>query len=235
MSEVLFLSAGLLSGLFSVFTAVYIYRMVMKADEGTDRMKEVSSLIEEGAYSFIKVQYRILGIFTVILAILIALVFRDFGIPIAISYILGSLASMAAGYIGIVVATKANRRTAAAAASGGLNPAFRVAFRAGSVMGLMIAGIALVGLTTLYWLWNYVIPDAVFLASLIPREAGLWEIITGFSFGASTVALFAKAGGGIYTKTADLSADLVGKIEHHIPEDDPRNPAAIADAVGDNV
>ncbi|MHA2359867.1 MAG: sodium-translocating pyrophosphatase [Candidatus Thorarchaeota archaeon] len=239
MSELLFLSTGLLSGLISVFTSLFIYRMVMKADEGTDRMKEVSSLIEEGAYSFIKVQYRILGIFTIILAVLITLVFRDFGIPIAISYILGSLASMAAGYIGIVVATKANRRTAAAAASGGLNPAFKVAFRAGSVMGLMIAGIALVGLTTLYWLWNFVLPDSAFIipdtAIIIPREAGLWEIITGFSFGASTVALFAKAGGGIYTKTADLSADLVGKIEHHIPEDDPRNPAAIADAVGDNV
>jgi len=233
MSEILFLSTGLLSGLLSVFVALYIYRIVMKADEGSDRMKEVSSLIEKGANSFIKVQYRILGIFTIILAILIALVFRDLGLPIAISYILGSLASMAAGYIGLVVATKANRRTAAAAVSGGLNPAFKVAFRAGSVMGLMIAGIALVGLTSLYWLWNIILPDSTFI--VIPREAGLWEILTGFSFGASTVALFAKAGGGIFTKTADLSADLVGKIEYRIPEDDPRNPAAIADAVGDNV
>jgi K(+)-stimulated pyrophosphate-energized sodium pump len=100
-------------------------------------------------------------------------------------------------------------------------------------MGLMIAGIALVGLGSLYWLWNFLLPDTLFI--IIPREAGLWEIITGFSFGASTVALFAKAGGGIFTKTADLSADLVGKIEYHIPEDDPRNPAAVADAVGDNV
>ena len=233
MSEILFLSTGLISGLLSVFIALYIYRIVMKADEGSDRMKEVSSLIEKGANSFIKVQYRILGIFTIILAILLALVFRDLGIPIAISYILGSLASMAAGYIGLVVATKANRRTAAAAVSGGLNPAFKVAFRAGSVMGLMIAGIALVGLTSLYWLWNIILPDSTFI--VIPREAGLWEILTGFSFGASTVALFAKAGGGIFTKTADLSADLVGKIEYRIPEDDPRNPAAIADAVGDNV
>jgi K(+)-stimulated pyrophosphate-energized sodium pump len=233
MSDILFLSTGLGSGLLSVLIALYIYRMVMKADEGTDRMREVSGLIEEGAHSFIKVQYRILGIFTIILAILIAIVFVDFGIPIAISYVLGSIASMAAGYIGLVVATKANRRTASAAASGGLNPAFSVAFRAGSVMGLMIAGIALVGLTSLYWLWNTILPDSVFV--IYPREAELWEIVTGFSFGASTVALFAKAGGGIFTKTADLSADLVGKVEHHIPEDDPRNPAAIADAVGDNV
>ncbi|MHA2424936.1 MAG: sodium/proton-translocating pyrophosphatase [Candidatus Thorarchaeota archaeon] len=157
MSMVLFLSAGFLSGLFAVFVSLYIYREVMKADEGSDRMKEVSGLVEEGAYSFIKVQYRILSIFTILLAILIAFIFGTFGIPIAISYILGSVASMAAGYIGLVVATKANRRTAAAAESGGLNPAFKVAFRAGSVMGLMIAGIALVGLSSLYGLWNFVL------------------------------------------------------------------------------
>jgi len=235
MSMILFLSAAFLSGLFAVFVALYIYREVMSADEGSDRMREVSSLVEEGAYSFIKVQYRILSIFTIILAILITLIFGIFGIPIAISYILGSIASMVAGYIGIVVATKANRRTAAAAASGGLNPAFKVAFRAGSVMGLMIAGIALVGLSSLYALWNFVLPESLFATLSIPKQPELWEIVTGFSFGASTVALFAKAGGGIYTKTADLSADLVGKIEHHIPEDDPRNPAAVADAVGDNV
>ncbi|MFW9767353.1 MAG: sodium-translocating pyrophosphatase [Candidatus Thorarchaeota archaeon] len=235
MSDILFLSTGFGSGLLSILIALYIYRMVMNADEGTDRMKEVSGLIEEGAHSFIKVQYRILGIFTIILAILIAIIFVDFGLPIAISYVLGSLASMAAGYIGLVVATKANRRTAAAAASGGLNPAFNVAFRAGSVMGLMIAGIALVGLSALYWLWNYILPEPLFVLLDVEKQVELWEIVTGFSFGASTVALFAKAGGGIYTKTADLSADLVGKIEHRIPEDDPRNPAAIADAVGDNV
>ncbi|MFX1483061.1 MAG: sodium-translocating pyrophosphatase [Promethearchaeota archaeon] len=233
MSDILFLSTGLLSGLLSIIVALIIYRMIMNSDEGTDKMKEVSGLIEEGAYSFIKVQYRILGSFTLVLAILIAIVFVEFGIPIAISYALGSIASMVSGYIGLVVATRANRRTAAAACDGGLNPAFTVAFRAGSVMGLMIAGIALVGLTSLYIVWNMVLPDSIFVTT--PREPQLWEIITGFSFGASTVALFAKAGGGIYTKTADLSADLVGKIEHHIPEDDPRNPAAVADAVGDNV
>jgi K(+)-stimulated pyrophosphate-energized sodium pump len=235
MSMILFLSTSLFSGLLAIFIALYIYRDVMKAGQGDDAMKEVSCLVEKGAYSFIKVQYRILLIFTIILAVLIALIFGTFGLPIAISYILGSLASMAAGYIGIIVATKANRRTAAAAVSGGLNPAFKVAFRAGSVMGLMIAGIALVGLSSLYWLWNYVLPEPLFTSIAVNKQAELWEIITGFSFGASTVALFAKAGGGIYTKTADLSADLVGKIEHHIPEDDPRNPAAIADAVGDNV
>ncbi|NHI84293.1 MAG: sodium-translocating pyrophosphatase [Candidatus Thorarchaeota archaeon] len=227
------MGTAILSGLLAIFVALYTYQRIVRADEGDERMREVSGLIEKGAYSFLKVQYRILMLFTIIVGAFIAVLFGQFGIPIAISYFLGSLASMAAGYIGVIVATKANRRTAAAAITGGLNPAFKVAFRAGSVMGLMIAGIALVGLGSLYWLWNFVLPDSLFTAT--PKEAELWEIITGFSFGASTVALFAKAGGGIYTKTADLSADLVGKIEHHIPEDDPRNPAAVADAVGDNV
>ncbi|MHA1906049.1 MAG: sodium-translocating pyrophosphatase [Candidatus Thorarchaeota archaeon] len=227
MSEVLFLTVGFLSGLLSIFVALYTYREVLKADEGDERMREVSKLIQDGAGSFIKIQYRILIIFTIALAVVIALIFGGLGIPIAVSYVLGSIASMGAGYIGLAVATRANRRTAAAAAEGGLGPAFMVAFRAGSVMGLMIAGIALVGLTALYGLWTFIFPAL--------EGPLLWEILTGFSFGASTVALFAKAGGGIFTKTADMAADIVGKIEQHIPEDDPRNPAAIADAVGDNV
>jgi len=222
-----FLGTSILSGLLAIIVALYTFRQVNQADEGNERMREVSALIEEGAYSFIKVQYRNLVVFTLVLAFLIAIVFSGLGIAISISYVLGSLASMAAGYVGIIVATKANRRTAAAAADGGLNSAFQVAFKAGSVMGLMIAGIALVGLGSLYWLWNSLLPGVE------PTE--LWEIITGFSFGASTVALFAKAGGGIYTKTADMAADIVGKIEQQIPEDDPRNPAAVADAVGDIV
>lgn len=227
MSDLLFLSVAALSGLLSVLVAFFFYRKVMQADEGNERMREVSHLIQSGAVSFIRIQYRILGIFTLILTVIIALAFGNLGLPIAFSYLFGSVASMIAGYVGLAVAVRANRRTAAAAAEGGLDPAFDVAFRAGSVMGLLLAGIALVGLTALYWLW-----DLIFPASGSPQ---IWEIITGFSFGASTVALFAKAGGGIFTKTADLSADIVGKIEHQIPEDDPRNPAAIADAVGDNV
>ncbi|MGV9103271.1 MAG: sodium-translocating pyrophosphatase [Candidatus Thorarchaeota archaeon] len=227
MSELIFLSVSIISGLLAIFVALFSFQKVKTYDEGNEKMREVSRLIEEGAYSFINIQYKILGIFTAFLAVVLALVFGDLGIPIAISYILGSLASMAAGYVGIVIATIANRRTAAAAASGGLNPAFNVAFKAGSVMGLMIAGIALAGLGFLYILWDLIFPALTTIR--------LWEIVTGFSFGASTVALFAKAGGGIYTKTADLAADIVGKIERHIPEDDPRNPAAIADAVGDNV
>ncbi len=227
MSDLLFLSISLLSGLLAILVALYTYRVVMRADEGDKRMHEVSRLIQDGADSFIKIQYRILTFFTLFLAVVIAIVFVDYGIPIAISYIIGSFASMGAGYIGLAVATQANRRTAAAAAEGGLGPAFKIAFRSGSVMGLMIAGIALVGLSALYLMWFVIFPGIA--------APFLWEMITGFSFGASTVALFAKAGGGIFTKTADMSADIVGKIEQHIPEDDPRNPAAIADAVGDNV
>lgn len=227
MTDILFLFVGFSSGLLAILVALFTYREVLKADEGDDRMREVSKLIQDGAASFIKIQYRILMIFTIALAVVISLIFGGLGIPIAISYVLGSVASMAAGYIGLAIATRANRRTAAAAAEGGLNPAFMVAFRAGSVMGLMIAGIALVGLAALYSLWSLLFP--------VLDEPMLWEIITGFSFGASTVALFAKAGGGIFTKTADMAADIVGKIEFNIDEDDPRNPAAIADNVGDNV
>ena len=227
MINTIFLGVGFFAGLVAILVAWIAYRQVMKADEGDDKMREVSRLIQEGAISYIRIQYRVLGIFTAVLAILIAISFGGIGVPISISYILGSLASMSAGYIGLAIATRANRRTAAAAVEGGLDSAFNVAFRAGSVMGLMIAGIALVGLVSLYLLWTVVFP-----ALGAPQ---LWEIITGFSFGASTVALFAKAGGGIFTKTADMSADIVGKIELRIPEDDPRNPAAIADAVGDNV
>ncbi|UCE09108.1 MAG: sodium-translocating pyrophosphatase [Candidatus Thorarchaeota archaeon] len=227
MSSVVFLSVAIFSGLLSILVSVLTFRRVMKYDEGDDKMKSVSALIEDGAYSFIRIQYRTLLIFMVILAFLIAVSFDWLGVPIAISYVLGSLSSMIAGYVGIIVATRANRRTASAAAAGGLNPAFNVAFRAGSVMGLMIAGLALTGLGSLYVVWDFLFPTG--------SSIELWEILTGFSFGSSTVSLFAKAGGGIYTKTADLAADIVGKIEYNIPEDDPRNPAAIADAVGDNV
>ena len=227
MADIIFIGVTLFAGFLAILVAMFSFKQNEKFDEGDERMKEVSHLIEEGAYSFIKRQYKVLIIFTIILTVLIGFLFGELGWPTAVSYLLGSIASMSAGYVGIIVATRANRRTAAAAVTGGLNPAFNVAFKAGSVMGLMIAGVALVGMGILYSLWEIILPGNT------PPE--LWEILTGFSFGASTVALFAKAGGGIYTKTADMAADIVGKIEQHIPEDDPRNPASIADAVGDNV
>ncbi|MFX1510404.1 MAG: sodium-translocating pyrophosphatase [Promethearchaeota archaeon] len=238
MITYIILGIAIFIGLLAILVALVFYRLVMRAEEGNERMREVSNLIEEGAYSFLRVQYRILAIFASLMAIVIALAEFFFGasniaaqaIALAISFVIGSFASMAAGYIGMMVGTRANRRTAAAAAMGGMNPAFRVAFRAGSVMGLVISGLALVGIASLYLIWNF-----VFAPLGITGGVALWEIIVGFSFGASSVALFARAGGGIYTKTADIAADIVGKVEFEIPEDDPRNPAAVADAVGDNV
>ena len=235
MITVIILVATVVAGLLSVLVAFYFFRLVMKADEGNEQMRDVSKLIEQGAHSFLSIQYRILAVFSVVMAVIIAVsefVFGNTGLAsvalaVSLSFVIGSFASMLAGYIGMIVATRANRRTSAAAAVGGLIPAFRVAFRAGAIVGLIISGIALIGIAGLYLVWNYVFFGFEAIA--------LWEIIIGFSFGSSSVALFARAGGGIFTKTADVAADIVGKIEHSIPEDDPRNPAAIADAVGDNV
>lgn len=229
------LGAAIFSGILAIIVAAVFFLLVLRADEGNVQIRKVSKLIEEGAHSFLSIQYRILIGFAAIMAIIILVAEFFFGhvgliapsLAVAVSFVLGAIASLTAGYVGMAVATRANRRTAAAAAAGGVNPAFRVAFRAGSVMGLIICGTALLGLGSLYALWNVLFP---LLGSL-----SLWEIITGFSFGASSIALFARAGGGIFTKTADIAADIVGKIEQQIPEDDPRNPAAIADAVGDNV
>ncbi len=243
MVTLIILSVAISVGLIAILVAFFFYRLVMKTEEGNERMREVSRLIEKGAYSFLRIQYRILAVFAVLMAIIIIIAefispffygemgFISVAFAVAISFILGSFASMIAGYVGMIVATRANRRTAAAADTGGLNPAFRVAFRAGSVMGLIISGLALVGIGSLYLVWNFGFP----LLGITSGGIALWEIIAGFSFGASSVALFARAGGGIYTKTADIAADIVGKVEQNIPEDDPRNPAAIADAVGDNV
>ena len=239
MVTVVILGVSIVTGLVAILVAFIFFRLVMKTDEGNAKMKKVSKLIERGAKSFLSIQYRVLAIFVVIMGIVIAI--SEFftqispggaglvalAVVFALSFAIGSFASMTAGYVGMFVATRANRRTAAAAEMGGLNPAFRVAFRAGSVMGLIISGLALVGIGSLYLTWN-------FLFTGLP-PVSLWEIIAGFSFGASSIALFARAGGGIFTKTADVAADIVGKIEKNIPEDDPRNPAAIADAVGDNV
>lgn len=201
------------SGLVSIFFAIYLYYYVKKQEVGTPRMKEIADAITEGANAFLKRQYKTLAIFVVILSVIIT-IFLNFNT--ALAYILGSVCSGLAGYFGMNVALKANVRTANAAKKG-LNKAFSVGFYGGAVMGLLVVGLSLLGISVLYYIYQ----DP--------------EIILGFSFGASSIALFAKAGGGIYTKTADIGADLVGKVEFGIPEDDPRNPAVIADNVGDNV
>lgn len=203
-----------LFGLFAILFAAYLIQKVSRQDSGTDRMREIASYIHDGAKAFLMAEYRILVFFVVALFILIG-----FGIGwlSAFSFLVGALFSTLAGYIGMNVATKANVRTAAAAKDKGMNGALSVAFSGGAVMGMCVVGFGLLGASLIYYL------------------TGNPDVLSGFSLGASSVALFARVGGGIYTKAADVGADLVGKVEAGIPEDDPRNPAVIADNVGDNV
>ena len=195
--------------------AVYKIVFVSKQDPGTDRMKEISGAISEGARAFLFAEYRILAIFIVVLFVLIGFGLGNW--TTALCFLCGAIFSILAGYIGMNVATKANVRTANAARESGMNKALSIAFSGGSVMGMCVVGLGLLGASVLY---------------LITKNT---DVLFGFSLGASSIALFARVGGGIYTKAADVGADLVGKVEAGIPEDDPRNPAVIADNVGDNV
>ncbi|MBQ9827265.1 MAG: sodium/proton-translocating pyrophosphatase, partial [Lachnospiraceae bacterium] len=195
---------------FAIFNTV----RVSKKPEGNDRMKEIASAISEGAKAFLVSEYKILVIFVALLFVLIG-AFINW--TEAVCFLVGALFSVLAGYLGMNVATKANVRTANAAKEGGMSAALSVAFAGGSVMGLSVVGLGLLGVSVLYTI------------------TGSVDIIAGYSLGASSIALFARVGGGIYTKAADVGADLVGKVEAGIPEDDPRNPAVIADNVGDNV
>ena len=202
------------SSIVSILIGLYLFNYVNTKDAGTDRMKEIAGWIQEGSRSFLKTEYRYLGVFAGIMAVLLSLAL---GLKIGVTFLFGTILSALAGVIGMEIAVKANVRTANAAKEGGLRDAFPIAFRGGAVMGLMVVGLALLGISIIYWL------------------TGDPEIVLGMSIGASTLTLFMKAGGGIFTKTADIAADLVGKVELDIPEDDPRNPAVIADNVGDNV
>jgi K(+)-stimulated pyrophosphate-energized sodium pump len=210
-----------ISGLISILAAVYLYFYISRQDSGNEKMREISGAIKEGANAYLKRQYTTLAVFVAVVAVALLIVFWNpnnliQGPSRAFSYVLGSICSGLAGFFGMNVALKANVRTANGARSG-LGKAFPVAFFGGAVMGLSVVGLALIGISALH----YIFSDP--------------EVILTFSLGASSMALFAKAGGGIYTKTADIGADLVGKVEVGIPEDDPRNPAVIADNVGDNV
>lgn len=195
--------------------AGYLAVKVAKQEEGTEKMKEIESAISEGARAFLTAEYKILIVFVIVLFLLIG-----FGIGnwvTAICFVVGALFSTLAGYFGMNVATKANVRTANAARESGMNKALSIAFSGGAVMGMCVAGLGALGVSVVYILTKDV------------------DVLSGFSLGASSIALFARVGGGIYTKAADVGADLVGKVEAGIPEDDPRNPAVIADNVGDNV
>jgi K(+)-stimulated pyrophosphate-energized sodium pump len=208
---------------------------VSKQSAGNDRMKEISKYIAEGAMAFLKSEYKILTYFVIIAAILLGLMGSSnekSHWSIAVAFIVGAVFSALAGFIGMRIATKANVRTAEAARSS-LSKALKVSFTGGSVMGLGVSGLAVLGLGGLFIVLKMMFaPDAAVDSVEMERTI---EILTGFSLGAESIALFARVGGGIYTKAADVGADLVGKVEAGIPEDDPRNPATIADNVGDNV
>jgi len=223
-----------IAGLAAVGLASYLYHYVKSQESGSERMRDIASAIKVGARAYLKRQNMTLAIFVVVMAVILGVLYTfyegfpqglSFGLSIAIAYLFGSLCTTVAAYAGMMAAVEANVRTANAAKQG-LKKAFPVAFYGGAVMGLSIVGLALLGISLLYYVYNGILGwDLVKVA----------KVVLGFSFGASALALFAKAGGGIYTKTADISADLVGKVELGIPEDDPRNPAVIADNVGDNV
>ena len=211
------------------------FAWVSKQDAGNDRMKEISNYIAEGAMAFLKAEYKILTYFVIIGALLLGVMGysnANSHWSIAVAFVIGAFFSALAGFIGMKVATKANVRTAQAARTS-LSKALKVSFTGGSVMGLGVAGLAVLGLGGLFIILKMIFaPDAAVDSHEMERTI---EILTGFSLGAESIALFARVGGGIYTKAADVGADLVGKVEAGIPEDDPRNPATIADNVGDNV
>ena len=201
-------------GVIALIFAIFLSKKVSREEAGTDRMKEIAEAISDGAHAFLTAEYRILVIFIVVLFVLIAV---GIGVGSGIAFVAGTLCSILAGYFGMSVATKANVRTANAARTSGMNRALSIAFSGGAVMGMSVVGLGLLGVSIVYMV------------------TGDTNILFGFSLGASSVALFSRVGGGIYTKAADVGADLVGKVEAGIPEDDPRNPAVIADNVGDNV
>ncbi len=206
---------------------------VKAKDEGTEHMIRIGGYIRDGAMAFLRREYMTLSIFVVAVAAFLAFFNRDLIRLQAVSFVCGALASALAGFFGMRVATIANVRTANAARKG-LNQALRVAFDGGTVMGMSVVGLAVLGVCGLFLLWIKVLPGGG-LNNQEHLSEVILPVLMGFSLGASSIALFARVGGGIYTKAADVGADLVGKVEAGIPEDDPRNPATIADNVGDNV
>ena len=203
------------AAVIALLFAAYLAAKVSKQDAGTERMKEIAGAIAEGARAFLTAEYKILIVFVVVLFVLIGLGVGNW--VTAVCFVVGALFSTIAGYCGMTVATKANVRTANAAKESGMNKALSIAFSGGAVMGMCVAGLGALGVSLVY---------------IVTKNV---DVLFGFSLGASSIALFARVGGGIYTKAADVGADLVGKVEAGIPEDDPRNPAVIADNVGDNV
>jgi K(+)-stimulated pyrophosphate-energized sodium pump len=221
-------------GLLGLFYAIIKYNWVSRQDAGNDRMKEISDYIAEGAMAFLKSEWKVLGYFVVLAALLLGIMGysnKESHWSIAVAFIVGAFFSALAGFLGMRSATRANVRTTQAARSS-LSKALQVSFSGGVVMGLGVAGLAVLGLGAIFIILVKVFAPGILNYDGVTKAI---EILTGFSLGAESIALFARVGGGIYTKAADVGADLVGKVEAGIPEDDPRNPATIADNVGDNV
>ncbi|MBD3322831.1 MAG: sodium-translocating pyrophosphatase, partial [Chitinivibrionales bacterium] len=219
------LIAGVLALLFAFWKSLWIN----KQDPGTDKMKEIGAAVREGAMAFLSREYKVLAIFVISVAVLLVIANESNVKWVAASFIVGAVCSGIAGFFGMRIATAANTRTTNGARKG-LQPALQVAFSGGAVMGMCVVGLGVTGLTLLF-----IVYTRMFGNTITDLTNTVLPVLNGFAMGASSIALFARVGGGIYTKAADVGADLVGKVEAGIPEDDPRNPATIADNVGDNV
>ena len=215
---------ALIAGGIGLLFAVFLVTRLMKKDRGNQEVREISELIEKGAMAFLIREYKTLAAFVVIVAIVLGVLIEPRGL-VAVAYLIGTCCSVLAGFIGMKIGTKSNCRTVAGVQKS-LNEGLRVAFSSGAVMGLMVVSLAIIGLSVVYIIWGDHTTDGA---------SDITGILVGFGFGASSIALFARVGGGIYTKAADVGSDLVGKVEAGIPEDDPRNPGVVADNVGDNV